>query len=187
MSRLKLDNTQLLDALAELFRAQGFDGASLSMIADATGLKRASLYHRYPGGKADMALAVLEHVHRRFGEEILAPLGGAGTPTARIRKAARNLDEFYEGGRRSCLIDTMSLGKQTPEIKAAVATSIAACSGAFAAASRSAGCSAATARRLGQDALLRLQGALVIARATGDTQPFKTVIKSLPQLLGVGA
>ena len=183
MPRTKIDERELLESLTRLFRDKGFDGASLSLISEATGLQRASLYHRFPGGKAQMALAVLDHVHRRFGDEILAPLSGSGAPLTRIRAAARKLDEFYEGGMRSCLIDTMSLGEQTPEIRAAVAASITALTDAFVAVSREVGNTASVARRLGHEAVLRLQGALVIARATGDAQPFGRVIKDLPALL----
>ena len=184
MPRAKTDEARLLDALTRLFRDQGFEGASLTRIAEVTGLQRASLYHRFPGGKAEMAAAVLQHVHRRFGEEILAPLRGPGSPATRIRNAARKLDEFYEGGKRACLVDTMSVGDQTPKVREAVSASIAACTDAFAAVARDAGHGAASARRLGQDAVLRLQGSLVVARATGDTQPFKRTIKDLPNLLG---
>jgi TetR/AcrR family transcriptional repressor of lmrAB and yxaGH operons len=187
MPRTKLDDTKLLDCLTELFCEQGFDGVSLTMIADATGLQRASLYHRYPGGKAEMGLAVLKHAHKRFEEEILAPVSKPGTPVARIRSVARKLDEIYANGQRGCLIDTMSLGRQTPEIKAAVGETMETCAAAFATLARASGCSPAAARQLGLDALLRLHGALVFARATGDTQPFKRFIKTLPQQLGVQA
>lgn len=184
MPRAKTDETQLLDSLTRLFRDQGFAAASLTRIAEATGLQRASLYHRFPGGKAEMALAVLRRVNQRFTDEILAPLRGAGAPATRIRNAARKLDEFYEGGERSCLIDTLSLGDPTREIRDAIAASIGACTDAFAAVARDAGHGAAAARQLAQDALLRLEGSLVVARATGDTQAFKRCIKDLPRLLG---
>ncbi len=184
MPRAKTEETRLLDSLTQLFRDLGFEGASLTRIAGATGLQRASLYHRFLGGKAAMAAAVLQHVHRRFGEEILAPLRGPGSPAVRIRNAARKLDEFYEWGKRACLVDTMSIGAQTPEVREAISASIAACTDAFAAVARNAGHGAASARRLGQGAVLRLQGSLVIARGTGETQPFKRTTKDLPNLLG---
>ena len=38
-------------ALAEAFRQYGFEGASLSMLSEATGLGNGSLYHFFPGGK----------------------------------------------------------------------------------------------------------------------------------------
>ncbi len=55
----KVNENQLLDRLTGVFRLHGYEGASLSRIAKATGLQRASLYFRFPGGKEEMAEAVL--------------------------------------------------------------------------------------------------------------------------------
>jgi len=46
--------------LAEIFRTEGYDGASMSQISEATGLLRGSLYHHFPKGKEDMAKAAME-------------------------------------------------------------------------------------------------------------------------------
>ena len=42
----------------DLFRTYGVEGVSLKQLADVTGLEKASLYCRYPGGKNAMAMAV---------------------------------------------------------------------------------------------------------------------------------
>jgi len=51
----KITDAQLTDALTDVFRTYGYEGATLSRISEATGLQRASLYHRFPGGKEAMA------------------------------------------------------------------------------------------------------------------------------------
>ena len=50
---------RVLDQLIALFRRAGYDGVSISRISEATGLGRPSLYHYFPGGKDEMAHAVL--------------------------------------------------------------------------------------------------------------------------------
>src|SRR5437762_12723369 len=50
----------LLPVLGEVFRAHGYEGATLALITEATGLGKGSLYHFFPGGKAQMAAAVLD-------------------------------------------------------------------------------------------------------------------------------
>jgi AcrR family transcriptional regulator len=187
MPRSRLDDTRLLDVLTQLFREHGFEGASLTRIAEATGLQRASLYHRFPGGKEEIALRVLERVHERFATEILAPLAQAGSPAARLRKVAQRLDAFYEGGTCSCLIDALSLGRPSHAIQAAVGAALEAVTSALAGAAREAGHTPAAARRLAQDALLRIEGALVVARSSGDTAPFQRTLRELPSLLTGGA
>ena len=52
MPTTKVTDNQLLDKLTEVFRLYGYEGASLSRISKVTGLQRASLYHRFPGGIA---------------------------------------------------------------------------------------------------------------------------------------
>ena len=49
----------LLPQVAEVFRESGYDGTSISRITEKTGLGKGSLYHFFPGGKAEMAAAVL--------------------------------------------------------------------------------------------------------------------------------
>ncbi|MFA9564328.1 MAG: TetR/AcrR family transcriptional regulator, partial [Acidimicrobiales bacterium] len=50
---------RLLAATNELFRRQGFNGTSMSEITKASGAPTGSLYHFFPGGKDELATAVL--------------------------------------------------------------------------------------------------------------------------------
>ena len=56
----------ILPVLAEVFRAHGYEGASLSLITRATGLGKGSLYHLFPGGKAEMAACGLAEIDAWF-------------------------------------------------------------------------------------------------------------------------
>jgi len=58
----KVLTTEILVGLATVFRSRGYEGASLKELAEATGLKKASLYYRFPNGKQEMAEAVLNHI-----------------------------------------------------------------------------------------------------------------------------
>ena len=51
----------MLGALGEVFRAHGYEGASLTLITQATGLGKGSLYNFFPDGKEQMAAEVLAH------------------------------------------------------------------------------------------------------------------------------
>ena len=87
----KITDGQLTEALTQVFQTYGYDGATLSRISDATGLQRASLYHRFPGGKEEMAKFVLAKADEVFAHQLLAPLGEPGEPKERIREMARRL------------------------------------------------------------------------------------------------
>ena len=179
----KVNENQLLDRLTGVFRLHGYEGASLSRIAKATGLQRASLYFRFPGGKEEMAEAVLSKADDWFATHILAPLTQDGEPVKRVRKMAKRLGEFYGSGRQSCLLDTLSLGDATNALQRHVQRSFAAWLDAMTAIAREVGVKPATARRRAEDALMQIQGALVFTRATGNTRPFERVLASLPGLL----
>src|ERR1700720_3544465 len=67
------ERADVLPQLAEVFRAHGYEGATLALISDATGLGKGSLYNFFPGGKEQMAM------------EVLTPSTG-GSPTTSIRR-----------------------------------------------------------------------------------------------------
>ncbi len=183
MPATKIDESRLLDRLTDVFRLHGYEGASLSRIAEATGLQRASLYHRFPAGKQEMAEAVLKRADEWFETHVLAPLNGPGEPSERIRAMARRLNDFYRGGRHSCLLDTLSLGDEDKAFHKHVERSFTAWLGALTRVAHESGLSRATARRRAEESLVGIQGALVLARATGETKPFARVLKNLPELL----
>ena len=89
---------EVLDRLAQAFRENGYDGASIARLSEATGLGKASLYHYFKGGKQEMAAAVLGHVGVRFSNMVIAPLRGTGQP-ARAEDRRWRDDTAGETGR----------------------------------------------------------------------------------------
>jgi TetR/AcrR family transcriptional repressor of lmrAB and yxaGH operons len=181
-NRLVTDS-DLIAALTGLFRSTGFDAASVADISKATGLRKSSLYHRFPAGKQQMAAAVVEAVGRQFIDDVLAPLAGAGSADERVRAVGRRLRSFYDSGDSSCVLEVMSVGAPDTGVAAALSAAAAAWIGAFAALARSTGASASAATARSQDAVAAIEGALVLARVTGDRRPFERAIRRLPVLL----
>ena len=68
-----VDEADLLCRLSNVFRDVGYEAATLTMLAQATGLQKASLYHRFPEGKEQMAREVLQDA-----AAWLADLAGVG-------------------------------------------------------------------------------------------------------------
>ncbi len=179
MPPLTVTDSQLIARLTDLFRRQGYDGASLGDIAMATKLQKSSLYHRFPGGKQQMAAAVADATGEFFATSLLAPLATDGPLEERIRAVGRNLDAFYESGARNCLLDMLSVGELGPEASAKLRAAAAGWIDAFTAAAREAGADTATATPRAQDAVAAIEGALVVARVTGDKRPFSRAIERL--------
>lgn len=58
------DPDRVIEQIADLFWARGYDGVSLSDITSATGLSKSSLYNRF-GDKAALFAAALTHYHEQ--------------------------------------------------------------------------------------------------------------------------
>jgi len=182
-----VSDEQLIDRLTELFRERGFDAASLDDIAAATGLKRSSLYHRFPGGKQQMAAEVVDHVRDQLAGTVLTPLTGDAPARDRIDEVGARLIDFYDGGAKSCLLEAFSLGNPGDDAAGRLRDSTAEWIGAFAAVARECGARGVEARARAQDALASIEGALVLARVTGDASSFRRAIRRLPDVLGAPA
>lgn len=183
MPRTKKDTTEVLDALFEVFRQYGYEGASLTRISEATGLQRASLYHRFPGGKEEMARAVLGVVESWLGARLENLTRGEGEPAARVRSFANALGELYDGGAKSCLLDALSFADASTAVRADLRGHVETLLSAFRVVAREAGIAAADARRRSEDAFIRLQGSLVLSRTLGEPKPFRRTMRALPTLL----
>ncbi len=183
MAFAKVSDEDLICAFTDVFRTHGYEGASLSQIATATGLEKASLYHRFPGGKEDMVAAVVNHMNRWFQEHVFTPLEGPGKPAQKIRLIAKCLREFYGDGNKSCVLDTLSLPGGSVALRHNVAAALKAWIQAFAGIAREAGASRAEARERAEQAIVEIEGSLVLARVLRDRRPFHRTIDRLPELL----
>ena len=108
MARMVHERADVVPLVAEVFREFGYEGASFSRIAERTGLGKGSLYHFFPGGKEDMAAAVLAHVDDWFERHVFAPLD-ADEPQAAIAAMWRSVDAYFQAGRRICLVGAFAL------------------------------------------------------------------------------
>ena len=181
-----ISRNDLLARLTEVFRSAGYEGASLARLSQETGLAKAALYHRYAGGKEDMARAVLADVGREMATAVLRHLDGGGSPREKLAAMRDGLTIFYAGGERSCLADMFSIEGTPATVRAPLAAGLKAWIAAIARVVGEAGIDPAEAARRAEDAVIRVEGALVVARVMGDTQPFRRTIERLPDDLLAG-
>jgi AcrR family transcriptional regulator len=182
-----IEDDALLERLSDTFRDVGYDGASLVLLSEAAGLKKASLYHRFPGGKEQMGLEVLQEAGRWLTKHVLEPLAGEGSPRQRITAMTRELDCFYRGGEQACLLNLLSspIGGAGP-FKAAIRRMFEAFVDALADVVGETGCPAKVARDRAERGVALIQGSLVLARGLGTTEPFRKALRALPDELLAG-
>ena len=110
MRMAKVSDQEILTGLMSVFRSKGYDGASLNELAEATGLKKASLYHRFPGGKKEMTTAVLDFMESWIDEKVYKVLSDDQVvPAKRLEEALTNINIVYNEGREVCLYRSLSM------------------------------------------------------------------------------
>ena len=95
--------TEVLDRIMESFRKDGYDGASLETISKRVGLGKSSLYHHFPGGKEEMAHAVLAHLNEGL-RETFDVVKAEPHPKKKLDLLLDAIDALYEGGKKACLL-----------------------------------------------------------------------------------
>lgn len=183
-----IDDDELLARLTTTFREVGYEAASLSLLADAAGLKKASLYHRFPGGKEEMAQAVLQSAADSLDVQVLHVLEGEGPPERRVAQALDALKRFYAGGKQACLLNMLAAGHiASNAFTPMITTMFDRLTRSFARVARDAGQGEGQARMAARRAVMLLQGSLVMARGTGDSSLFDEALEMIrSSLLGEG-
>lgn len=177
----------LLAAAARLFRRQGYAGTGLAEILAESGAPKGSLYHYFPGGKAEIGAQTvgfagalvtrsLEHLARDHPE-----------PEALLRAYARDLAGWMEqsGWQAGCPIATVLLETAPGDaaITQAGRTAFDAWAGVFAHALTGAGADPHRAAQLSRMVIAAMEGALVLARTEQSAQPILAIAEQLSALI----
>ena len=172
------DRSAAIPTLAEAFREHGFEGASLARLCAATGLGKGSLYHFFPGGKDEMAAAVLADVDAWFSRAIFEPLRGAppGDPAA-ISAMFDAVVEYFRSGRRVCLQGAFALGRERDRFAEVIRGYFEQWITSLAAALGSGGLGEQAALAAAIEVVAAIQGGIVLSRALGKPEIFLQVIE----------
>jgi TetR/AcrR family transcriptional regulator, lmrAB and yxaGH operons repressor len=184
MAKIVSERADLLPAMAEVFREHGFEGASIALISERTGLGKGSLYHFFPGGKEEMAAAVLSEIEAWFTTHIFAPLQWDADPSSAIDRMFRAVIEYFDSGRRVCLVGAFALAATRDRFAKQVRSYFRMWKEALAAALVRIGRDKRAADELAEEVLVVTQGALVLARAFDDREVFVRSVARLQKVIG---
>lgn len=175
-----------LPVLFRLFRHHGYDGVSLAKIAEATGLGKASLYHHFPGGKTEMVRETLAYSGRWMTENIVGPLQGEGESLGRLKRMCDRISALYEAGEQPCILASLTMGASRDMFHGAIRARLQMLVDEIAAVLVEAGLDAELAQQRGEDAVMTIQGALILSRGLDDPTPFQRALAQLPDRLWEG-
>ncbi|MGX5774648.1 TetR/AcrR family transcriptional regulator [Methylorubrum zatmanii] len=186
MARTVTERSDVLPLLAEVFREHGYEGASLSLISKATGLGKGSLYHFFPGGKAEMVEAVLAEIDGWFEANVFRPLRAGDDATAVVAAMFTTVGDYFRSGRRVCLVGALSLSDARDRFAGALRDYFARWVEALAGALIRVGHPPEHAGDVAAEVVGGIQGALVLARALDRPEVFTRIVSGLRERCALG-
>jgi TetR/AcrR family transcriptional repressor of lmrAB and yxaGH operons len=168
----------VLECLSRVFQKNGYEGASLKMLADAADLSKASLYHYFPGGKAEMAAAVLARAGSRLQRHIFDPLGATDVETGLVA-SLKGVGDYYDGEIPICLMNGLTMGTGQVLFGHAIKQTVDAWQGAYEKAYLQIVNERGEAQAWAAYAIERIQGALILCRVSGSRMPLENCLTEL--------
>jgi len=176
----KIDDYTLLTGLMAVLSSKGYDGASLNELAHSSGLKKASLYHRFPGGKKDIAIAVLNFVSEWIDANIIKVLKDRDqSPSHRLKQALENINELYKEGKTTCILRALSMDNGITLFGSELASATSEWLTSFTQLGIDVGMNEQRAKKTAIDVLTKIQGSLVVCKLMDDNTIFKSALKEI--------
>lgn len=176
----KVEHKELMEGLLLVLRAKGYDGASLSDLATATGLKKASLYHRFPGGKQEMTEAVLAYVAEWVEINILQVLtDDRQAAPERLQAALQHIDALYHRGKSICIFRALSTHTGLELFGQQIRSGMEKYITAFTRLGEDVGMDTEQARRAAVQTLIDIQGALIVSKGLQQQTLFGETLKQI--------
>ena len=178
---------RLIAATSELFRRRGYNGTSMKDVTTAAEATTGSLYHFFPGGKADLAQAVVSETGLAYEELFEAIADAAGS-------LADGVGDFFDGAAtmlaETDYIDVCPIGTVAREV-ASTDEALRLASGqvfngwieALRKRLVASGLSDAEAQGLATTVVAAIEGGFILARTARDAEVLRTIGAQLRQLV----
>jgi TetR/AcrR family transcriptional regulator, lmrAB and yxaGH operons repressor len=168
-----INDDALTQAIFETFRKYGYEGTSIALLSAQTGLKKSSLYHRFPAGKEEMAKTAVRYMQTQIQQKVIVPLLSKNVlPETRFATLIENLQQYFADGAKNCLLGVLSIGEDKPEIQQQLNVIYDAFLYALEKLAQEVGMDSTEAKLWSERFLILLEGALVIQRLTKNKTMF---------------
>lgn len=179
----KIDDTALLGRLIDVFRSKGYEGSSLNDLAASAGLKKASLYHRFPGGKEEIVTTVLEYTTTWGKTHVEDTLANQAIPARqRLEKVIDHIDVLYAQGTKTCILRALSMDTGITSLDSLIQVTMNNWIQAFKTFAQEIGFASEIAHQKALQTLINIQGSLIITKGLNDTTIFKNTLETIRNL-----
>lgn len=173
----------LVQTAAELFRTQGYSATGLKQILEISGAPKGSLYHYFPDGKESLGAAAVTLAGKAASNTLLSLKDSSESPSDFIGQYCQLLASWMEASefRSGCPIATTVLETcpQTRSIQEAGQEVFENWTMIIAQVYLETGCSKNEARGYAVTCIASLEGALILARTSSNTEPISIVRENL--------
>ena len=163
-----------------MYKRQGYEGTSLAELAKSTGLKKASLYHRFPKGKEEMANAVLAYIEEWVDVHIFEILLDESLPSEeRLQKALVQIRNSYDNGKETCIFRALSIGQSLELFDLQIKNGMYKWVSAFTKFGVAIGLSETKANESALHTLIKIQGSLIVTKVMSDLSIFESTLQEI--------
>ncbi|WSJ47945.1 TetR/AcrR family transcriptional regulator [Streptomyces sp. NBC_01317] len=178
---------RVVRSASRLMQRQGYDGAGIKQIAQGAGATLGSVYHFFPGGKQELAVAAVHHGDQEFADVLRRVLGSEPDPAEAVVACTRSLAESLRASDwlDGCPVTATALGTagRAPDIQLAAAQAFERWSGLVADALRRGGIAEEDAADLGRTVISTLEGAELAAQVSRSDVPLTVAGRHLARLI----
>lgn len=174
---------RLIRAAAELFRTRGYGGTGLSEVLAQAQAPKGSMYHHFPAGKADLALAAADWASDGMRQLIAEAFDGAATFNDGATTLCHKLAKLFDSSQSNegCPVSaTLLQGPQTDAFRSHARAIFNGWIADVEAQGRRLGLAEDAARDRAEHLYLLLQGGWQLARARQDSDVLRTLPRHLP-------
>lgn len=174
----------MIRSAVRLLRERGYSGTGFREVVKHSGAPRGSIYHHFPGGKAQLGVEAVGEFGT-FVRDLITAVAAAypGDPVAALRAfvGAWKHVVVAEDYRAGCPVVAVGIEahEDAPRLTAAVMTAFDQWRAAMADLLTDAGVPAGRARTMATTAIAAVEGAVVMSRARRDTTPLDEVATEL--------
>lgn len=176
----KVIDSKMMLGLVQEFRSRGYEGASLGDLSLSTGLKKASLYHRFPKGKIEMAYAVLSYFTYWVEQQIFIPLkDDTVLPEDRLKNCLAEISNLYDGGSETCIFRAFLLKSGLDLFEKQIKNGMMEWIENFKAIGIALGLNPRFAEEKAIETLVQIQGSLIVSKGISDLGIFRKTLKNI--------
>ncbi|MDH1263142.1 TetR/AcrR family transcriptional regulator [Pseudomonas sp. GD03944] len=174
---------RLIDAMADALQRKGLHGVGLSELLSTAGAPKGSLYHHFPDGKTELAVAAIDRISERIDGMFAHLFSRHDDPLLALQQWLNGALQQLENSRfeRGCPLATVALesGPDDVAIRQALDRSFATVRRALAEQLHRHGHAREAAENLAALFVALYEGGLLQARVAGSNEPLKRAADAL--------